>query len=160
MPERPRGPAYAILSGIAVGSVVAILVLVYAHAPAGYQWPPTSQVEGWTVRFTEDGSAVRGDTGLPPDCTTMLVDLDSTVAVTLWVIPSGPVYLPSNGTPPSFPSYLYWSGSVGVTHVNTVIMVTDTENGVALVVFDGNEYPTGVASFGYWFTASDCPEPA
>lgn len=160
MPSRRREPAYAILSGIAVGAIVTVLVLATSPAPAEYPWPPVSQVEGYTVHFTEDGSVTRGGTGrLPSDCTRMLVDLTSTVPVTLWVTDLAGASVPSNGTPPSIPSYNYWSGSAAVTVVSTVVAMAPPDT-FWMVVYDGDEYPTGTASFGFWFSASDCPIPA
>ena len=149
-----RRAVYAVLPGIAIGAVVTVILLATATQPAVYYWPSASQVETTSVTFAGRGVGLFGTGGLPSDCTTMLVDLDSTLPVVLWVIPHSES-VATNGTP-TIASYYYWSGETPVSHVSSVATVTDPANGIDFVVFDPANL-TGTASAGAAFSASDCP---
>jgi hypothetical protein len=159
VPSLPRGPEYAILSGVAAGAIVVVLILATSPALfAGYQWPPAGQVEGWSVRFAQPGIYQDGSGQLASDCTTMLAELDSNAPVTLWVIPY--IEMVNSSIPPTISSYYYWSGGTPVSHISTVVTITDPAAGINMVVYDSSELSNIIVHFGFWFSASDCPEPA
>jgi hypothetical protein len=153
--SRRRGEVFAILLGIAIGCIVTVVVLATATRPPGYQWPPASQVEGSSVNFQTRGTGIVGTGELPPDCTLMLADLDSTIPVVLWVTPHTEGVV-SNGSL-TISSYYYWSGDTPVTHVSAVVTITDPAAGANLVVFNPSANQSGVAYFGFAFSAGDCP---
>lgn len=152
--SRRRASVYALILGIAVGMVLSIPVLASPH-PQGYQWPPTAQVEFATAGFEPWKVTESGVASLPSDCTTMLVDMDSTFPAAVWVVPHNATinYNSSVGSP----SFYYWSGATPTEHVSAVVSITNPTAGVWLVVFDPSSNQTGQASWGFVFSASNCP---
>lgn len=152
--SRRRTFVYPLIMGIAVGMVLSIPVLASPH-PQGYQWPDRNQVEFATAGFgpwTVDASGVAS---LPSNCTTMLVDMDSTFPAEVWVVPHNATinYNSSEGSP----SYYYWSGPTPTEHISAIVSISNPAAGVWLAVRDPSSNQTGQASWGFVFSASDCP---
>ena len=84
----------------------------------------------------------------------MLVDIDSQVPVNVWVTPHG-TSIDFNSTVPLTP-YYYWSGLTPIEHLSTVVTVANPASGVSLTVFDPSYKASGMASFGFVFSANDC----
>lgn len=149
-----RRHAFAIALGVAVGMLFVVLALASSLPPSGYNWPPASRVESNSMAIS--GPAGRGGIGAgaePADCTTMLLDLDSTGRVQLWVIPQTEGYSSNISVP--IPFFYYWTGTTGATHISTVVTITDPADGIAMVLqTSGGE--NGTAYFGFVFSASDC----
>jgi hypothetical protein len=151
---RRHPPVYAFLLGIGLGAVISVLILA-SSPPQGYRWPPAAQVEFATAGFEPKEIAGSGVASMPSDCTTMLVDMDSTIPVGVWVVPHGATinYNSSVGSP----WYYYWSGPTPTEHVSTVISISSRGTGIWLALFDPSPNQGGQASWGFVFSASDCP---
>lgn len=153
--SRLRSRALSTVGGIAIGSIVAILALA-ASPVSVIHWPATAQVEYMGTNFTPRTMAGGSVEVLASDCTTMLVDVDSSVPTYVWATPwRTPIDF--NNTAPPAASY-YWSGLAPVEHVSTVVTVSNPAAGVALTVFDASYNESGPASFGFVFSANDCPQ--
>jgi hypothetical protein len=151
---RRRAPTLPLLVGIVTGSIVTVLVLATSPAP-GIQWPPAAQVEFMGTTFTPRGVAGGGVSALAPDCTTMLVDVDSSVPTNVWAAPLG---TPINFNATQFPApFYYWSGPIPVGHISVVVTVSDPSAGISLTLLDASFNLSGPAHFGFAFSASDCP---
>ena len=85
----------------------------------------------------------------------MLVDVDSSaptnVGVAVWDTPREL----NSIAPPA--AYCDWSGIPPIEHVGTVVPVATPAAGVTLTVFDTSDNESGPTSFGFVFSANDCP---
>jgi hypothetical protein len=153
--SRRSAPVYGIVSGVAVGAIVTFLVLATTPAQSGYSWPPASRVENASSNFEPRTTAGIGIEILAPDCTTMLVDMDSTMPASVWVVPHG-APINYNETTPS-PGNYHWSGNTPVEHLSVVVSITNPAAGFTIGVFDASYTENGTAYFGFAFSASDCP---
>ena len=134
---------------------MAVLILATAPRPTGFQWPPASQVENISGPINPLNAAVVFWGPLASNCTTMLVDLDSTLPAVVWVTPHITDVL-SNLTARGNGTY-YWSGITPVSHLSTVVSITDPAGGLDLIVLNASENLTGDFSFGSVFSANGCP---
>jgi hypothetical protein len=133
---------------------VAVLVLA-TSPPPGIHWPPAVEVENMGTNFTPRTMAGAEIAVLPSDCTTMLVDVDSKVPTNVWAAPLG---TPINFNATSFQApFYFWSGSVPVEHLSVVVSISNPSAGISLTLFDPSYNLSGYASFGFAFSASDCP---
>jgi len=106
------------------------------------------------ANFSPRSTAVGGISVLPSDCTTMLVDVDSHVPVSVGAAPHG-TQIDLNATSFGAPFY-FWSGSVPLEPLSVVLSVSDPGAGVSLTSFDPSYDQGGNASFGFVFSANDC----
>jgi hypothetical protein len=153
LPQR-HVPLYSLLLGLGLGAVISILILA-SSPPQGHQWPPAAQVEFATAGFGPWKVAASGTASLPADCTTMLVDMDSTFPASVWVVPHNATI--DYNTTVGSPEYYYWSGATPTEHVSAVVSISNPAAGVWLAVFDPSSNRTGQASWGFAFSANDCP---
>jgi len=155
-PERPaRGRA--LFTGAAAGVIVTILVLTTSPAPPpSINWPSASQVENVSGNLTPRNVDGVGTSALAPDCTTVLVDVDSNVSVGVWVTQHDTTISYNATVAPDLSPYYYWSGPTGVEQVREIVTVTNPSAGITLAVMDASYTQNGTAYFGLWFPASDC----
>jgi len=150
------GRGGAILAGIALGVVVAVLILATSPRPSSIKWPPASQVEATGANLTPRAQAGGGVAALASDCTTALVDVDAHLPVEVWLAPAG---TPINYNATAFPApFYFWSGANPVEHLSVVVTVSDPNEGFSLTVFDPSYTQSGPASFGIWFSGNGCPQ--
>ena len=140
--------------GIAIGTIVTIVTLAATPLPV-IHWPTTAQVEFMGGDLLPRTMAAGSVEVLPSDCTTMLVDVDSPVPTYVCATPWHTPIDFNNTAPPS--AFYHWSGLAPVDHVSTVVAVSSPPAGVALTVFDASYNESGSVSFGFAFTANDCP---
>ena len=88
------------------------------------------------------------------DCTSLLVDLDSAVPTNLWVVAAMHDSDVNNTT---LASAYYSSGAMPLEHVSAVVQITDPAAGVAVTVFNPSYNESGRVSFGFVFSAPNCP---
>ena len=153
--SRLRSRVLPAIVGIAIGSIVALVTLAATPLPL-IHWPATAQVEYMGTDFTPRTMAGGSVEVLASDCTAMLVDVDSSVPTFVWATPWRTPIDFKNMAPP-LTSY-YWSGLAPVEHVSTVVTVSNPAAGVSLTVFDASFNESGPASFGFVFSANDCPQ--
>lgn len=152
--SRPRSRVLPIAVGIVIGAIVAVATLAASPVPV-FHWPAAAQVEANGLNLTPRAMESVSVEVLASDCTTMLVDVDSTVPTYVWVTPwHTPIDF--NNTAPPATSY-YWSGLAPVEHVSAVVTVSNPSAGVAVTVFDASYNESGPGAFGFVFSASDCP---
>jgi hypothetical protein len=152
--SRPYARIAPALLGVLIGALVVVLTLSTAPPP-GIPWPAASQVEDLGSSFTPRGTAGEGVPVLAADCTTMLVDVNSNVSTNVWAAPHG---TPIDFNATSFPApFYYWSGSIPVEHLSVVVTVSNPSMGISLTFFDPSYNQSGHVSFGFAFSASDCP---
>jgi len=75
------GRGRAILAGIVLGVVEAVLILATSPQPSSIKWPPASQVEAPGANLTPRTQAGGGVAALASDCTTALGDVDAHLPV-------------------------------------------------------------------------------
>ena len=151
-PSRQRGASYGAAAGAVVGAIVAVLVLSLGSAPLEYQWPASdTPLGGYLAPGTTEGF---GLFALPTDCSSMLIDLNSTVPAMVWAAPWG---TPVNFNATSFGGpFYFWSGAVAVDHLSVVVSILRPGAGMSVTVRDTSATENGSALFNIWFPSSGC----
>ncbi len=149
-----RRPIFGASVGAAVGAVLTAVILMMSSSSAGYQWPPQKSILFLGGSFTPRTMAGGGVAALPSDCNLMLIGVNSTVPLEVWLAPHGADINFTSGT--SSPRYYYWSGTTPLEQLRTVVSLTNPAQGFSFTLFDPSNSESGNATWGYAFSSSDC----
>ena len=149
-----RRDLIGIAAGVAVGALVALAALSTTIAPTGSQWPSQKALLSYNFVFTARSTSGIGILMLGAGCTQMLLGLNSSVPLEVWVAPfATPVNL--NNSPPVLTHY-YWSGTQPVEQLRVTFELTNPGDGFSVGMFDLSYTSGGNASWGFAFSDSDC----